>query len=47
MSNEIKGIIETKRFLSSTFKIKDLRQVDIILGIKVNIDTWIQDLCTY
>ncbi|RVX23596.1 Retrovirus-related Pol polyprotein from transposon TNT 1-94 [Vitis vinifera] len=29
------GIIETKRFLSSTFKMKDLGEVDTILGIKV------------
>ena len=35
VSNNIKGIVETKRFLSSTFKIKDLGQVDTILGIKV------------
>ena len=35
MSNDMKGIIETKRFLSSTFKMKDLGQVDTILGIKV------------
>ena len=34
-SNDMKGIIETKRFLSSTFKMKDLGQVDTILGIKV------------
>ena len=31
----MKGIIQTKRFLSSTFKMKDLGQVDTILGIKV------------
>ena len=35
VSNNIKGIVETKRFLSSTFKMKDLGQVDTILGIKV------------
>jgi hypothetical protein len=29
------GILETKRFLTSTFKMKDLGQVDTILGIKV------------
>ena len=29
------GIIETKRFLSSTFKMKDIGEVFIILGIKV------------
>ena len=34
-SNDMKGIIEMKRFLSSTFKMKDLGQVDTILGIKV------------
>ena len=31
----MEGIIETKRFLSSTFMMKDLGQVDTILGIKV------------
>ena len=35
VSNAIEGILETKRFLSSTFKMKDLAHVDIILGIKV------------
>ena len=35
ISNEMKGILETKRFLSSTFKMKDLGQVDTILGLKV------------
>ena len=35
VSNNIKGIVEIKRFLSSTFKMKDLGQVDTILGIKV------------
>nr|CAN83010.1 hypothetical protein VITISV_010102 [Vitis vinifera] len=35
LSDDMKGIIETKRFLSSTFKMKDLGEVDIILGIKV------------
>ncbi|RVW71441.1 hypothetical protein CK203_057560 [Vitis vinifera] len=35
LSDEMKGIIETKRFLSSTFKMKDLGEVDTILGIKV------------
>lgn len=35
ISNHMDGIIETKRFLSSTFKMKDLGQVDTILGIKV------------
>ncbi|RVW29686.1 Retrovirus-related Pol polyprotein from transposon TNT 1-94 [Vitis vinifera] len=35
LSDDMKGIIETKRFLSSTFKMKDLGEVDTILGIKV------------
>ena len=35
ISNEMKGVLETKRFLSSTFKMKDLGVVDTILGIKV------------
>ena len=35
ISNEMKDILETKRFLSSTFKMKNLGQVDTILGIKV------------
>ena len=35
ISNEMKCILQTKRFLSSTFKMKDLGQVDTILGIKV------------
>jgi len=29
------GIVETKRYLTSIFKMKDLGEVDIILGIKV------------
>ena len=35
LSDDMKGIEETKRFLSSTFKMKDLGEVDTILGIKV------------
>ncbi|RVW49668.1 Retrovirus-related Pol polyprotein from transposon TNT 1-94 [Vitis vinifera] len=35
LSDDMKGIIETKRFLSSTFKMKDLGEVNTILGIKV------------
>ncbi|RVW78145.1 Retrovirus-related Pol polyprotein from transposon TNT 1-94 [Vitis vinifera] len=35
LSDDMKGIIEMKRFLSSTFKMKDLEEVDTILGIKV------------
>ncbi|KAL6338667.1 hypothetical protein AAG906_021484 [Vitis piasezkii] len=34
LSDDMRGIIETKRFLSSTFKMKDLGEVDTILGIK-------------
>ena len=34
LSDDMKGIIETKRFLPSTLKMKDLRKVDTILGIK-------------
>jgi hypothetical protein len=29
------GIVETKRYLTSIFKMKDLGEVDTILGIKV------------
>jgi hypothetical protein len=29
------GIVETKRYLTSIFKMKDLNEVDIILSIKV------------
>jgi len=35
ISNEMNGILETKKFLTSTFKMKDLGLVDTILGIKV------------
>ena len=35
ISDDMKGIIEIKRFLSSTFKMKDLEEVDTILGIKI------------
>ncbi|RVW39391.1 hypothetical protein VitviT2T_024278 [Vitis vinifera] len=35
LSDDMRGIIETKKFLSSTFKMKDLGEVDTILGIKV------------
>lgn len=34
VSNDMTGITKTKRFLSSTFKIKDFEQIDTILGIK-------------
>ena len=33
--NEMNGILETNRFLTSTFKMKELGLVDTILGIKV------------
>ena len=35
LSDAMKGIIETTRFISSTFKMKDLGEVDTILGIKI------------
>ena len=35
LSDDMKGITETKRFLFSTFKMKDLGEVDTILGIKI------------
>ena len=35
LSDDMKGIIETKRFLSSIFKMKDLGEVDTIFGIKI------------
>lgn len=35
----IKGINETKKYLTSQFKIKDLEEVDIILGIEVRKDS--------
>ena len=40
LSDDMKGIIETKRFLSSTFKMKDLGEVDTILGIKIKRNSW-------
>ena len=38
LSDDMKGIIKTKRFLSSTFKMKDLREVYTIFCIKVKIN---------
>lgn len=35
INNNVDGILETKKFLTSTFKMKDLGLVDTILGIKV------------
>lgn len=35
INNNIDGILETKKFLTSIFKMKDLGLVDTILGIKV------------
>lgn len=34
-NNKMNEILEIKRFLTSTFKMKDLRLVNTILGIKV------------
>ena len=31
----MKGVCETKKYLTSMFKMKDLNEVDTILGIKV------------
>ncbi|RVW62247.1 Copia protein [Vitis vinifera] len=36
LSDDMKGIIEKKRFLSSTFKMKDLEEVDTILVSKLS-----------
>nr|KAJ0201752.1 hypothetical protein LSAT_V11C600334860 [Lactuca sativa] len=35
IGNHLEGILETKKYLSSNFKMKDLGEVDTILGIKV------------
>ena len=35
VSNDMKSVTKSKRFLSSTFKMKDHEQVDTILGIKI------------
>ena len=35
VSNNLNNIMEMKRFLSSTFKMKDLGQVDTILSVKI------------
>ncbi|XP_071928279.1 uncharacterized protein [Coffea arabica] len=35
VSATLKGVVETKKYLSSKFKMKDLGEVDTILGIKV------------
>ena len=35
IGTNIKGVIDTKKYLSSKFKMKDLNEVDTILGIKV------------
>ncbi|TLX67428.1 hypothetical protein E9993_23285, partial [Labilibacter sediminis] len=35
IGNHLVGILETKKYLSSNFKMKDLGEVDTILGIKV------------
>ena len=45
ISNEMKGILKTKRFLSSAFKMKDLGQVDTILGIKMKQNSEGYELC--
>lgn len=35
VSNYMDGILETKRFLSSSFEMKNLGHVDTILGIRL------------
>ena len=35
IGTHLEGILETKKYLSSNFKMKDLGEVDTILGIKV------------
>nr|KAJ0209067.1 hypothetical protein LSAT_V11C400185590 [Lactuca sativa] len=35
IGTHLEGILETKKYMSSNFKMKDLGEVDIILGIKV------------
>ena len=40
LSTKMRGIIETKRFLSSTFKMKDLGEVDTFIGVKVRRNSW-------
>ena len=45
ISNKMKDILETKRFLSSTFKMKNLGQVNTILGIKVKQNSGVYELC--
>jgi len=35
IGTNLEGILETKKYLSSNFKMKDLGEVDTILGVKV------------
>ena len=35
VSTTNKGVVETKKYLSSKFKMKDVGEIDTILGIKV------------
>ena len=37
----MRGVYETKKYLSSQFKMKDLNEVDTILGIKVKKHSWV------
>ena len=43
----IDGVNETKKYLSSQFKMKDLGEVDTILGIKVKKSSGGYALCQY
>ena len=45
LSNIIKCVLEKKRFMSFTFKMKNLRQVDTILRIKVKQNKKVFALC--
>lgn len=44
ISNHLNGILETKRFLTSTFKMTDLVLVGTILGIKVKRNSGVMNL---
>ena len=47
VSNTMKCIEDTKRYLSSRFKINDLEEVDTILGIKVRKHSGSYALCQF
>ena len=41
IGTNMEGINETKAYLSSCFQMKDLNEVDTILGIKVKKNSWV------